>query len=162
MSKISLIAAIDENRGLGYKNKLLCHLPVDLKNFKTITLGKPIVMGRKTFESIGKILPGRMNIVLSQQKMRIPGAIVVDSLQKALEFGQHEPEIIIIGGSSVFEQAINLAARIYLTLIHHQFIADSFFPELNLIWHCNKSEMRKKNKKNPYDVTFFTYERFFL
>ncbi|HBI22071.1 MAG TPA: dihydrofolate reductase [Legionella sp.] len=157
---ISLIAAVDENRGMGKNNQLLCHLPADLKYFKQHTLGKPIIMGRKTFDSIGRALPGRLNIVLSQQKQSIVGVTVVDSLQEALHLAQPAPEIMVIGGANVFEQALPLTQRIYLTMIHHPFDADVFFPELDAsIWRLGIQDHREHDEKNPYDMTFCQYER---
>lgn len=97
MSLISLIAAIDETGGLGINNQLLCYLPADLQHFKSITMGKPVIMGRKTYESIGKPLPGRLNIVISQSIQSIPGVIVVNSLWQAINETAHAPEVMIIG-----------------------------------------------------------------
>lgn len=99
MSLISLIAAIDETGGLGINNQLLCYLPADLQHFKSITMGKPIIMGRKTYESIGKPLPGRLNIVISQSIQSIPGVVVVDSLGQAIKETADASEVMIIGGS---------------------------------------------------------------
>ena len=157
---ISLIAAIDENRGLGYNNQLLCHLPADLKHFKTLTMGKPIIMGRKTFESIGKPLPGRLNIVLSKQAISIEGVTVLHSLSQALEHVQAVPEVMIIGGATLFEQALPLAQRIYLTVIHHQFPADVFFPALDdNLWALMSDEWTNRDEKNLFDMTFYQYDR---
>lgn len=160
MSIISLVAAVDESLGLGKENKLLCHLPADLKHFKQITYGKPIIMGRKTFESIGRPLPGRLNIVLSNQPMLIDGVTIVHSLKQALTLVEDAEETMIIGGSTVFEQALPLAHRIYLTLIHHQFSADVFFPQIDFSnWSlCEKSDL-SKDARNEYDMTFCHYER---
>lgn len=160
MTIISLIAAIDERRGLGKENKLLCHLPADLKHFKAITLGKPVIMGRKTHESIGKALPGRLNIVLSQQVKVISDVTVVHSLSDAIALTQDEPEVMIIGGANLFEQALPLAQRIYLTIIHAEFAADVFFPELDeRVWVCQEIIKQSSDEKNQYHMTFFRYER---
>ena len=157
---ISLIAAIDENRGLGYNNQLLCHLPADLKHFKTLTMGKPIIMGRKTFESIGKPLPGRLNIVLSKQAIAIEGVSVFHSLGQALESVQDYAEVMIIGGANLFEQALPLAQRIYLTIIHHQFPADVYFPPLDHNhWILMTDEKSNRDEKNQFDMTFCQYDR---
>ena len=157
---ISLIAAIDENRGLGRENKLLCHLPADLKHFKELTIGKPVIMGRKTYESIGKALPGRLNIVLSRTLTDINDATVVGSLQQALTLTKGTPEVMIIGGAKLFEQALPLAQRIYLTLIHAQFEADIFFPEIEVShWEYRQAVDRQHDEKNSYDMTFYCYER---
>lgn len=160
MSIISLVAAIDEAGGLGVNNQLLCYLPADLQHFKSITMGKPIIMGRKTFESIGKPLPGRLNIVLSHSSPDIDGVVLVDSLDKALSQTVKEAEIMIIGGAHLFSQAIRIADRMYITRIHHQFNADVFFPEINeLEWLCRNKEFRQHDEKNTYDMTFITYDR---
>ena len=160
MTIISLIAAIDETGGLGSNNQLLCHLPADLQHFKTITMGKPIIMGRKTFESIGKPLPGRKNIVLSHSHSHIEGTIVYDSLLKALSTNTEVTEIFIIGGADLFTQSIEIAARLYITRIHHQFKADVYFPKIDeKLWICRNNEFRQHDDKNGYDMTFYTYER---
>jgi dihydrofolate reductase len=159
MTTISLIAAIDETGGLGFNNQLLCHLPADLQHFKAITMGKPIIMGRKTYESIGKPLPGRLNIVLSHSSLKIPGVLSVSSIEEALNYTKEYPEIMIIGGDRVFTETINLAKRLHITRIHHQFIADVFFPTINeQEWHCVLEEFRPRDEKNQYDITFYTYE----
>jgi dihydrofolate reductase len=160
MPKISLIAAIDEQNGLGKANQLLCHLPADLQHFKTITMGKPIIMGRNTYESIGKPLPGRTNIVLSRKELAISGVEVAESLPKALAIAGDVPEVMIIGGASIYEQALSLASRIYLSLIHNKFGADVFFPKLNdTVWQCTEKVFRPHDEKNSYDLTFYCYER---
>lgn len=160
MTMISLIAAVDESFGLGKDNQLLCHLPADLNHFKQHTLGKPIIMGRKTFESIGKALPGRLNIVLSKQAIVIDGATVVHSLKQAIDMVSDVPEIMIIGGSHLFEQTLPLAQRIYLTVIHHQFKADVFFPNLDMsAWDLQKESSWPQDAKNDYDMTFYQYGR---
>ncbi|CEK09426.1 dihydrofolate reductase [Legionella hackeliae] len=160
MTIISLVAAIDENNGLGKDNHLLCHLPADLKRFKTLTMGKPIIMGKKTFDSIGKPLPGRLNIILSRQVKDIDGTEVVDSLENALAKVSDVPETMIIGGATVYKQALPLASRIYLTVIHHQFSADVFFPEFDkALWQVEEAVFVPKDEKNNYDMTFYRYER---
>lgn len=160
MTILSMIAAIDEKGGLGIDNKLLCHLPADLQHFKTITMGKPIIMGRKTFESIGKPLPGRFNIVLSHTVDYIDGTSVVDSLDKAITLVSKQQEVMIIGGAKLFSQAMNMVSRIYITRIHHQFAADVFFPVISeMEWSCIEKQYRQHDERNPYDMTFYTYER---
>ncbi|CCD04469.1 Dihydrofolate reductase type 3 [Legionella pneumophila] len=160
MSLISLIAAIDEIGGLGINNQLLCYLPADLQHFKSITMGKPIIMGRKTYESIGKPLPGRLNIVISQSIQSIPGVVVVDSLGQAIKETASASEVMIIGGAKIYSQAISMANRLYITRIHHQFTADVFFPKINdLVWSCRSKEFRQHDDKNQYDMTFCVYER---
>ena len=160
MPIISLVAVVDEQNGLGKDNHLLCHQPADLKHFKTLTMGKPIIMGRNTYDSIGKPLPGRFNIVLSSRDIDIEGVQVVDSLSKALAIVSEEKEIMVIGGAKVYKQVLPLASRIFLTVIHHQFSADVFFPALDITnWHCKEKTFLQHDEKNPYDMTFHYYER---
>jgi dihydrofolate reductase len=160
MAVISLIAALDEANGLGINNQLLTHLPADLHYFKNITMGKPIIMGRKTYESIGRPLPGRHNIILSQSLNSIAGISVVSSLNKALELAGDVPEIIIIGGAQIFAESMSHVTRLYITRIHHTFTSDVFFPKINeAIWRCVNKQFRSCDEKNPYDMTFYTYER---
>jgi len=159
MSIISLIAAVDENFGLGKNNQLLCHLPADLAHFKKNTMGKPIIMGRKTFESIGKPLPGRLNIVLSKKVPKFEGSEVYTSLTSAMERLKGVAEVMIIGGAELFGEALPLANRIYLTRIHHQFDADVFFPHFcEKSWHCLEEVFHPADEKNQYSMTFCVYE----
>jgi dihydrofolate reductase len=160
MTIISLIAAMDEAGGIGRNNQLLCHLPADLQHFKAITLGKSILMGRNTYESIGKPLPGRLNIVISNTMQAQEGIVVVDSIEKALKQEQDSSEVMIIGGSTIYAQTISRAERLYITVIHHAFEADVFFPKIDKeIWRCSSSEFRPKDEKNTYDMTFCMYEK---
>lgn len=156
--KISLIAVVDEQFGLGKENALLCYLPADLQHFKQLTMGKPIVMGRKTFDSIGKPLPGRMNIVISHQRLNIEGVTVVDSLDKAFELTKNFPEVMVIGGASIYQQTFLKAQIIYLTKINAQLDADVFFPQIDeAVWFCEERTARPKDLKNQYDLTFYQY-----
>lgn len=158
--RISLIAAIDEEGGLGCNNQLLCYLPADLQHFKTITMSKPIIMGRKTFDSIGRPLPGRLNIILSHSNSSLEGVVVVNSLEQALEHVRSVPEVMIIGGEQIFNITIKLADRLYITRIHHRFNADVFFPHIdNKVWTCTHSTFRQHDEKNKYDMSFCIYER---
>lgn len=157
---ISLIAAIDEAGGLGKNNQLLCHLPADLQHFKKITLGKPIIMGRSTFESIGRPLPGRLNIVLTKNKSSIEGVTIANSLQQAMDLVRDVQEVMIIGGANLFEQTIHQADYLYLTVIHHTFEADVFFPKINITeWKQVETSFKPKDEKNLYDMTFITYKK---
>ncbi len=129
---ISIIAAIDKKRALGYQNKLLVHLPEDLAHFKNITSGHPVIMGQNTYLSIGRALPNRVNIILSKDKnFQAQDCMVFDDLDKALEFakGKDQDEVFFIGGASVYEQAIKLADKIYLTIIEAEYQADVWFPD---------------------------------
>lgn len=158
--KISLIAALDDHFGIGKNNQLLCHLPADLRHFKDLTLGKPVIMGRKTFLSIGKPLPGRQNIVLSTQAQCIPGVEVVSSFAEALAVAKEVPEIMIIGGEAVFLSALPLATDLYLTFIHHSFDADVFFPSFDKnAWKCIERTFRNRDEKNEFDLSFCHYAR---
>jgi dihydrofolate reductase len=157
---VSLIAAVDSNYGLGKNNQLLCHLPADLQHFKALTLGKPIIMGRKTFASIGKPLPRRRNIILSRTAQTIPGVEVVTSLLQALSLTESDSEVMIIGGADVYQQALPYASRVYLTAIEHHFEADVFFPKLDLKeWHCVSQSYRPADEKNAYGMWFYDYQR---
>lgn len=160
MKLISLVAAIDEANGLGINNELLCYQPADLQHFKTITLGKPIIMGRNTFKSIGKPLPGRLNIVLSRTSGPIEGVMVVNNLDQVFSHTHDDPEIMIIGGAQLYKQTIGLATHMYITRIHHKFEADVFFPKIDeSIWRCTNEEFRKHDDKNKFDMTYMTFEK---
>lgn len=160
MTTISLIAAIDEQGGIGVNNQLLTHLPADLKYFKSVTMGKPIIMGRRTYESIGKPLPGRRNIIISTTLTSQSEISVVAKLDQALELTKNEPEVMVIGGGQLFAETINLATRLYITKIHHYFDADVFFPPIDqTIWECKQERWQSRDEKNQYDMTFTIYER---
>jgi dihydrofolate reductase len=123
-------------------------------------MGKPIIMGRKTFESIGKPLPGRLNIVLSSAPKTQVGVEWVESLPQALALAGEAPEVMIIGGATLFQQSLVLAGRIYLTLIHGRFAADVFFPQLQPEeWHCSAMQEYPRDEKNAYDLSFYQYDR---
>lgn len=134
MSKpiISLISAIAKDRGIGYQNKLLVHLPPDLKHFKSVTSGHMVIMGQTTYESMGKALPNRENIVLTKDSdFTLDDARVMYSIEEALEYAYNsgEKEVFFIGGASIYAQSIKFADKLYLTLIDEQYPADTFFPE---------------------------------
>lgn len=151
---ISLIAAIDENRAIGKDNKLIWDLPSDLRRFKQITTGHPIVMGRKTFESIGRPLPNRTNIIITRdQNYSAPGSVVTHSLEEALKKAREveQQEIFIIGGGQIFEQAIGRADKLYLTVVQGTHDADSFFPDYSIFTKVLKKESGSENGLN------FTY-----
>ena len=139
--RLSLIVAVAQNGVIGRNNELPWYLPEDLKYFKKMTIGKPIIMGRKTFESIGKPLPGRTNIVVTRQEnWSAPGVLVVQSVEQALAIGtqfrneqeQLAEEIMVIGGAEIYRHALSIADRVYLTKIHIDVEGDAFFPELSL------------------------------
>lgn len=161
---INIIVAQGENREIGYKNQLLCHLPKDLKHFKETTMGHTVVMGRKTFESIGKPLPNRQNIVLTNQKDYNPdGVIVVNDIQQILMMNHQYPskQIFIIGGESVYLQFLPYTSKIYLTQIHHTFEnADTKFPYLpDAHWKVESEKFFEADEDSPYDFTIKVYKR---
>lgn len=162
--KISLIAAMAENRVIGKQGDLPWHLPEDLKLFKRITRGHYIIMGRKTFESFGgKPLSHRTNIVLSRKKDFDPGqAQVVDTLDHALKLANDngEKEAFIIGGETLYKKAISFADKLYITLVHAKPKGDTFFPEFNPdLWILNKEEYHPKDNRHQYSFTFQEYIR---
>ncbi|MCF7804998.1 MAG: dihydrofolate reductase [Candidatus Marinimicrobia bacterium] len=158
---VSIIAAMSDNGVIGKGNDLPWHLPADLKFFKKTTMGKPIIMGRKTFESMGKKpLPGRKNIVVTrQQDYEAPGATVVHSLDAALDEAGDADEIMVGGGSSIYEEALPQTDRMYLTLIHEHFEGDTRFPQIDPSkWEEVEREDFEENG-HPYAFSFVTYER---
>lgn len=159
--KISMIVAADEQNGIGKNNQLLCYLPADLKYFKTLTTGHAILMGRKTFESIGKPLPNRVNIVVSRNVSVIEGCVVFDTIAAGIEYVKslNETELFIIGGDSIFKQSLEQTDVVYLTRIHHTFEADTFFPALDNSWKLIKETPCKADEKNKFDYTFQTFAK---
>lgn len=140
---ISLIAAIAKDRGIGYKNKLLVHLPPDLKHFKTITSGHTVIMGQTTYESMGGALPNRSNVILTNDlNFKAPGCVILYSLEEALEYIEKstEEEIFFIGGASIYRQSIKYADKLYLTVIDKEFEADTFFPDYSDFQVVSESE----------------------
>ncbi|MGE3920281.1 MAG: type 3 dihydrofolate reductase [Gammaproteobacteria bacterium] len=158
---ISLIVATSKNGVIGLKNHLPWHLPADLAYFKKVTLNKPIIMGRKTFESIGKPLPMRENIVITHQKdFNVEGVTIFHSLYSALNALKEHHEIMIIGGETLFKQSIELADKIYLTMIHENIEGDTYFPQINYkIWNEVSRENHSADEKNTYNYSFIILER---
>lgn len=158
---ISIIAAMSENRVIGHHNKLPWHLPADLKHFKRLTMGKHIVMGRKTFESIGKPLPGRTNIIITRNPRFQPdNCIVVHSIQESFDEAKTANELMVIGGASFYQQALPLADRMYLTLLHHSFQGDAFFPRYDENeWLEIERSDHGADDINPYPYSFIVMER---
>ena len=157
-----MIAAMAENRVIGIENRLPWRMPADLKWFKQQTLGKPIVMGRKTFESFGaRPLPKRSNIVVSRNPdYHAEGAQVVESLEAGLQAAGEADEVMVIGGANLYGQALERADRIYLTLIRHSFEGDAWFPELDdTDWRLTRQEDHAADDDNPYPYSFLIYER---
>ena len=160
--RISCIVAADESNGIGKNNQLLCHLPADLKYFKTLTTHHAILMGRKTFESIGKPLPNRTNIIISRSELNIEGTYCFKSIDEGISFAksQNEAELFIIGGDSIYQQSMDILDTVYLTRIHHSFDADAFFPAIQEeYWQLNQNEFHVADEKNKFDFSFQTYHR---
>ncbi|OPH51985.1 dihydrofolate reductase [Paenibacillus ferrarius] len=157
---ISFIFAMDRNRAIGLNNALPWYLPADLKFFKAVTLGHPILMGRKTYDSIGKPLPGRRNIILTQNPaFEAEGCEVVHSVQEAVEAFQDQ-ELFVIGGAEIFRLFSEAVNRMYITFIEHEFEADTYFSELDLSqWSLQSSEQGERNEKNTYEYYFRIYEK---
>lgn len=160
---ISMVAAMANNRVIGKDNQMPWHLPADLKHFKQVTLGKPVVMGRKTFESIGRLLPGRRNIIISRS---IPadakGAEWVTSLEQAFALLQQQPEIMVIGGADIYRQCLPLAKRLYLTKIDLDTDGDAYFPDYmadGVNWRQIEASEHQADDANPYHCRFITLER---
>jgi dihydrofolate reductase len=158
---LSLIAAVSKNNIIGGDNKLLWHLPADLAHFKKITSGHTIIMGRKTFESIGRPLPNRRNIVITRKEFfEAPGCEIMSSLQEAVDSCLKEKEVFIIGGGEIFIQVLPAADKIYLTRIYKDFEGDVKFPELNFSeWKLTKYVRHHADEKNQYEYSFSEYER---
>jgi len=159
--KISLIVAMDKNNGIGRDNKLLWHLSDDLKNFKRITMNKPIIMGRKTYESIGRPLPKRENIVISRDKnLKIEGVNVYNSIDHALESCKNFEEVVIIGGGKIYEQVIPRVDKMYITYVDCELEADTHFPNYNdSEFKLVDSYEHAKDDKNEYSWSFCEYQR---
>jgi dihydrofolate reductase len=164
---INLIACIDLNNAIGYKNQLLCKLPNDLKRFKELTTGQFIIMGSRTFESISKPLPNRFNIVLTRNtKNYFPdGAYVYHSVEDIIHeyenYGNKEVELWVIGGESIYKQFLPHADNIYLTIIDHAFSkADAYFPQFDINdWKVINHEQHKMDSEHLYNFHFVTYEK---
>jgi dihydrofolate reductase len=161
MPQISIIVAIDEHKAIGKDNQLLWHLPNDLKFFKKTTSGHPIIMGRKTYDSIGKPLPNRKNIIITRNKdLKIEGAEVYTSLTEALKNVAEEKEVFIIGGAEIYKQALPISDKIYLTQVHHQFEADTYLDGFDQSdWKTVHQEDYFKDEKHLYDYSFVLLQK---
>lgn len=156
----SLIVAITKNRVIGKDNQMPWHLPADLAWFRQNTTGKPVIMGRKTFESIGRPLPKRVNIVLSHQPYEHEGITWKSSLESAVDFVKDSPEIMLIGGGELFKQYLLKADKLYLTEIQTELEGDTYFPEIMWDeWTIEHDELRKSDENNPYDCRFLILRR---
>lgn len=158
---ISIIAAMANQRAIGINNSLPWNLPADMRWFRQSTMGKPIIMGRTTFESIGKPLPGRQNIVVTRNRdYQMAGVTIVYSLEQAIEAVEGDDEVMIIGGSNIYGQALSFADRLYLTEIHADVEADAWFPEFDLeTWQELSREDHVADEKNHHDYSFVVLQR---
>lgn len=161
--RISLIAALSQNRMIGKDQKLLWHIPEDLKRFKKITKNHPIIMGRKTYESIGRPLPDRTNIIVTRYtNYVVPGCQVYHSLDEAIKAAKEieeeriVPEVFIIGGADIFEQTLKIADRLYLTVVEGNYEGDAFFPDYS---QFKKIISEEKGESGKYKLTFLTLEK---
>ncbi len=158
---IALIAAVARNGVIGRDNRLPWHLPADLRHFRQLTLGKPVLMGRRTFESLGKPLPGRTNIVLTRDPdFRAPGCIVVHALTEGIAAAGECEELMVMGGAALYAAALPLADRMYLTRIHHAFAGDTRFVAYDeREWVTTAREDHAPDGDNPYPYSFITLQR---
>ncbi len=160
---ITLIAAIAQNNALGKNNDLIWHLPADLKRFRQLTTGHHIIMGRKTYESIGKPLPNRTTIIVSRNPEYFQeGCLMASSLENAIQIAENEEVICIVGGEQIYRQALenDLVDMLDITLVHHEFDADAFFPKIDLtIWEEISREDFKADEKNKFDYSFIKYKK---
>ena len=160
---ISLVVAAANNNGIGKDGKLPWHLPADMKHFKNITWGLPVVMGRKTFESIGKVLPGRKNIVITRQTgWEAEGVVVVKKIEDALIVAAETDakEVMVVGGGEIYKLIFEKARRIYLTRVDADLEADTFFPAIEPAqWHIVSQQNHEADPKNAYNYSFQVWER---
>jgi dihydrofolate reductase len=160
---ITIIAAIAKNNALGKDNDLIWHLPADLKRFKKVTSGHHIIMGRNTFESIGKPLPNRTTVIVTKNADYVKeGCLIANSVEQALEMAEEDDQIFVIGGAQIYKyvMANNLADILDITLVHNEFEADVFFPEIDSdVWDCIEREDFIADEKNEYDYSFLRFKK---
>jgi len=158
---ITIIAAIANNNALGKDNDLIWHLPADLIRFRKTTTGHHIIMGRNTYESIGKPLPNRTTVIITRNKdYKAEGCVIVNSIEAALEVAKKDSSPFIIGGAQIYKDAIKIVDQLDITEVHHEFEADAFFPEIDLnIWNETKREHFLTDEKNKYEYSFVSYVR---
>jgi dihydrofolate reductase len=159
--KLSFIVAMDKNRGIGQNNGLPWTMPADLKHFRVKTTGKPILMGRKTHDSIGRTLPKRPNIIITRDESYLSeGCEVYHSIHDALKNLQQYDEVMVIGGANLFAQMLEQADRLYLTIIDHEFAVDTYLPNIDLSqWKVVEQVDNKADAENPHDYCFITYDK---
>ena len=159
--RLSIVVAMDSNRLIGKDNGLPWHLPADLAFFKKLTTGNTILMGRKTFDSIGRPLPNRRNIVITRNAdIEITGCEVVNSIEKALSLVQSETEVMVIGGAKLYQQILPIADRLYITQIEGEFDGDAYFPSYNEAeWSQISIDSREPDENNHHKYHFITFDR---
>ncbi|MBA2408645.1 MAG: dihydrofolate reductase [Gammaproteobacteria bacterium] len=159
--RVSLIVAMTPDRIIGRDGGMPWHLPADLKRFRELTMGHPMIMGRRTFESLGRILPGRRHIVVTHNTgFKCPGVDVAPSLNDALTLSAVSDEVFVIGGAQIFREALPLADRLYITLIAADIKGDTFFPEFEKsTWREVAREVRAQDDENRYPLTLLIFER---
>ncbi|GAB4420199.1 MAG: dihydrofolate reductase [Sideroxydans sp.] len=158
---LSLIVAMASNRTIGRHNTLPWHIPEDLKRFKALTLGHHIIMGRKTFDSIGRPLPGRTTVIISRNTgLMIPGCIITHSLPEAIAACPNDAEVFVVGGAEIYAQALPLADRLYITEIQQAVVGDAHFPMFDrAVWREVTREVHQQTEPQPLQYHFVTYRR---
>lgn len=158
---LSIIVAIAQNRTIGHNNALLWHIKEDMRFFRTTTSGHPVIMGRKTFESLGcKPLPKRTNIVISRSEREYEGALLAHSLEEAVRMAGDDSEIFIIGGAQIYKEALSIADRLYITRVERDYEGDTSFPEVDMSQWRLVDEMRhERGEEFEYPFAFLTYDR---
>lgn len=159
MKPLSLIVAFAKNNVIGDKNNLPWHLPEDLKRFRTLTMGHHIIMGRKTYESLGRLLPGRTTVIVTRNKAyHVEGALIASSLESALEMCKDDPEPFLIGGAEMYKTGLNFATKLYITEVHAEFRGDAFFEALDL--SCWQEKERSSHiSENDLAFSYVVYHR---
>ena len=158
---LSIIVALSENNVVGKDNGLPWKLSADLKRLKSLTMGHHIIMGRRTWESLGRPLPGRINVVITTDKnYKAEGGVVVHSLNEAIKISSHDNEAFIFGGGKIFKEALSMVNKIYMTRVHKNIDGDTYFPHLNVNdWKEMDRENFSADEKNQFDYSFITLER---
>jgi dihydrofolate reductase len=159
--RIAAITAMSENRVIGKNNQLPWHLPADLRYFKKLTMGRPILLGRRTYESIGRPLPGRCNVVISRDPtFQAPGCVVAKSIETALSAVSYSDEVYVIGGAQLYAEMLPRTQRLYITLVHQKMEGDTFFPEVDKYqWRQTSREDHPADEENIYPYSFIVLDR---
>ena len=161
LPNLSIIAALSDNRVIGRDNRLPWHMPADLAHFKRLTMGKPIIMGRRTWESLPGLLPHRTHVIVTRDReYAAQGGLVVHSIQQALDLVGDADEMMVVGGANLYAQTLPLASRMYLTVLHARFEGDTVFPDYDEAeWREVERESHPADERNPHAYTFLDLER---